>query len=134
MRWWAARALFAAGLTRPEGGSPDELLRARARFREMGAEGWQLRVEAELRARGHRIPSRADGRPERPGELSARELEVLDQLAEGLTNREIGDHLFISERTVARHVGKILAKLEVGNRTAAVRAGRQQGLISTERR
>src|SRR5262249_54609476 len=58
-----------------------------------------------------------------PGEtafgLSPREMEVLDVLAEGRTNREIADRLFISERTVAVHVRHILAKLEVSSRTEA---------------
>ena len=51
-------------------------------------------------------------------------------LALGLRNRDIGARLFISERTVARHLVQINAKLGVSNRTAAVRAGRERGLLS----
>ena len=60
---------------------------------------------------------------------------MLAQLALGLRNRDIGARLFISERTVARHLVQINAKLGVSNRTAAVRAARERGLLSpTEER
>ena len=51
--------------------------------------------------------------------LTAREREVLALLAEGITDREIGDQLFISPRTAMRHVANILLKLQVHSRTAA---------------
>jgi len=51
--------------------------------------------------------------------LSEREREVLDLLAEGLSNQEIATRLVISERTVRSHVGSILAKLHLANRTQA---------------
>jgi ATP/maltotriose-dependent transcriptional regulator MalT len=55
--------------------------------------------------------------------LSKRELEVLYWLASGASNREIGQHLSITETTVKRHVYNIFGKLNVRNRTqAAVRA------------
>jgi DNA-binding CsgD family transcriptional regulator len=53
------------------------------------------------------------------GGLSTRELEVLRLLATGATNRAIADQLFLSERTVARHVSNIFAKLRVSSRAAA---------------
>ncbi|MEX1169318.1 MAG: AAA family ATPase [Chloroflexota bacterium] len=59
--------------------------------------------------------------------LSVREREVLSLVAQGRTNREIGEHLFISQKTVGVHVGNILAKLEVSGRveaaTVAIRLG-----------
>ncbi|WP_260867949.1 LuxR family transcriptional regulator [Streptomyces sp. SAJ15] len=58
----------------------------------------------------------------RPSALSPRELEVLAELTQGRTNREIADRLFLSPRTVATHIEHILAKLDVPNRAAA--AGR----------
>ncbi|MCA6091360.1 helix-turn-helix transcriptional regulator [Streptomyces sp. SCA3-4] len=58
----------------------------------------------------------------RPSALSPRELEVLAELTQGRTNRQIADRLFLSPRTVATHIEHILAKLGVPNRAAA--AGR----------
>ncbi len=61
-----------------------------------------------------------------PEPLSARESQVLALISDGLSNQEIADRLVISERTVRNHVGNILAKLHVANRTqAALYAVRQ---------
>jgi DNA-binding NarL/FixJ family response regulator len=62
--------------------------------------------------------------------LSPRELEVLRLLAEGLADREIGERLFISHRTVMVHVSNLLAKLEVPSRTAAVNYALRHGLLA----
>lgn len=61
--------------------------------------------------------------------LTPREIEVLDLLAQGLPNKQIARQLVISEHTVKFHVSSIYTKLGVTNRTEAVRAGVQQGLI-----
>ena len=61
--------------------------------------------------------------------LSAREIEVLQQVAKGLTNQEIGKKLFISERTVKFHVSSILQKLNASNRTEAVQIAVQKKMI-----
>lgn len=64
---------------------------------------------------------RMANRPESFGDnLTPRELEVLAQMAEGLTNSDIAEKLMISALTVKTHVGRILSKLEVSNRTEAV--------------
>jgi LuxR family transcriptional regulator, maltose regulon positive regulatory protein len=62
--------------------------------------------------------------------LSAREMEVLHQLATGSSNHEIAGSLVLSVETVKRHVGNILAKLEANNRTQAVARARSLGLIN----
>jgi PAS domain S-box-containing protein len=65
-------------------------------------------------------------------ELTARELEVLQSLARGFTNREVAESLKLSRRTVEHHVGQILNKLAVSNRTAAVIAAEKGGLLPLE--
>ncbi len=63
--------------------------------------------------------------------LSRRELEVLGLIAQGRTNREIGDRLFISQKTVGVHVGNILAKLGVSGRVEAASVAIRLGLEGT---
>lgn len=64
--------------------------------------------------------------------LSARELEVLKLLAEGLGNREIGARLGISPKTVARHRENLMAKLDLHNRTELVKYAIRIGLIDLD--
>jgi LuxR family maltose regulon positive regulatory protein len=64
--------------------------------------------------------------------LSDRELEVLQLVAEGLTNREVAQRLFISLRTVKWHTSNIYGKLGVKNRTQAVAKARALGILSDE--
>ncbi|MGW8986329.1 helix-turn-helix transcriptional regulator [Streptomyces parvus] len=62
--------------------------------------------------------------------LSRRQREVLRMLAHGATNRQIADALFISEKTVAIHVSRVLAKLGAANRGQAAAMAHQQGWVS----
>jgi DNA-binding NarL/FixJ family response regulator len=62
--------------------------------------------------------------------LTAREIEVLELLAEGLPNKAIADRLKISDQTVKFHVSSISAKLGAANRTDAVRRAVRRGLIT----
>ena len=62
--------------------------------------------------------------------LSGREIEILKMVSKGLTNKEIGRVLQISQYTVRNHVNHISAKLDVGDRTEAVTLALQQGIIS----
>jgi DNA-binding NarL/FixJ family response regulator len=66
--------------------------------------------------RGPRPTTRRD-----PHGLTTRQLEVLDLMAEHLTNAEIAQRLFLSERTVDHHVSAILSKLQVRTREDAIR-------------
>ncbi len=61
--------------------------------------------------------------------LTARELEVLELLKEGMTNKEIAGRLVITVRTVKFHVSSILRKLDAGNRTEAVRIAAERGIV-----
>lgn len=61
--------------------------------------------------------------------ISERELEVLEQLARGKSNREIADTLFISVNTVKTHLSSLYQKLEVSRRSLAVKKGRSLKLI-----
>jgi DNA-binding CsgD family transcriptional regulator len=61
--------------------------------------------------------------------LTAREAEVLTLVAQGLSNRQIGDKLFISGKTVSVHVSNLLAKLGASGRAEAVSIAHQRGLI-----
>jgi two-component system, NarL family, response regulator LiaR len=61
--------------------------------------------------------------------ITPRELEILEQIANGLSTREIAAALFVSENTVKTHASRLFSKLDVNRRTQAVVAGRRLGLI-----
>jgi len=67
--------------------------------------------------------------PPAVGGLSGRELEVLRLVAAGLTNRAIAEKLFISEKTVARHLSNIFTKLDLSSRSAATAYAYEHGLV-----
>ena len=95
---------------------------ARTVLTELGAVPDLDRLE---RAAAQPGAARADGG------LSRRELEVLQLIARGRSNRDIAHDLFLSERTVARHVSNILTKLGLVNRTAAANFAFEHGLVET---
>jgi two-component system, NarL family, response regulator LiaR len=64
--------------------------------------------------------------------LTERELEVLRLVAQGLTNHEIADRLVVGERTVSNHIGNILGKLHLANRTQAALYALRQGIASLD--
>jgi DNA-binding CsgD family transcriptional regulator len=90
-------------------------------------DGWLQRL---VFAEAAPAPPRAEATAAPPvfAQLSAREREVLSVLAEGVTNQELADRLFISERTANRHLSNIFTKLGVRTRTAAARIAIQAGL------
>jgi DNA-binding CsgD family transcriptional regulator len=91
-----------------------ELLReARTGFDGLGAGPWAERAREELRAAG--VPSRAPA-PAVWNALSAQELQVARMAAEGLSNRQIGERLYMSHRTVASHLYHIFPKLGITSR------------------
>jgi DNA-binding NarL/FixJ family response regulator len=75
---------------------------AQSIYRQLGVEGLPTSAESD------------------PGGLTKREIEILIRIASGATNRQVADLIFISEKTVGRHLANIYAKLGVSSRTAAV--------------
>ena len=67
----------------------------------------------------------------RVGELgiTPRELEILEAMAAGLSNKEIGERLFVSENTVKTHAARLFTKLSASRRTQAVQKAKEAGLI-----
>jgi two-component system, NarL family, response regulator LiaR len=61
--------------------------------------------------------------------ITKRELEILELIAQGMSNREIAEKLFVSENTVKTHSSRLLDKLSAKRRTQAVQVGKQLGLI-----
>ena len=61
--------------------------------------------------------------------ITSRELEILELIAKGLSNREIAETLFVSENTVKTHSSRVFGKLNAKRRTQAVQIGKELGLI-----
>jgi two-component system NarL family response regulator len=61
--------------------------------------------------------------------LSKREMQVLTLVAQGLTYKEVGARLFVSERTIKYHMGEIVSRLQMGNRDQVIEYARRSGLI-----
>jgi DNA-binding CsgD family transcriptional regulator/tetratricopeptide (TPR) repeat protein len=130
-RYWAAVCRFrtADALLRAKG---DRNVAARmaaealAAARALGAAPLEADLEV-LARRGRLAAGSAPDQPLRRLGLTEREAEVLDLLAEERTNRQIGDVLFISEKTVSVHVTNLLRKLGVPSRTEAAEIRRRLG-------
>ena len=92
-----------------------ELRAAREMFDGVGAVAFTDRATRELAATGETLLKRASVAGT-PTELTERESQIARLAAEGLSNREIGQQLFISHRTVGYHLAKVFSKLDVNNR------------------
>jgi DNA-binding NarL/FixJ family response regulator len=108
-------------------GSPKEEIVGAIRSVNEGGSAIESKVAAKLMS--HMTKRSAKAR-QPVIEFSKREKQVLELLAGGKTNRDIGAALFISESTVKFHVHAILSKLDASNRTEAVSMAVQQGVIS----
>ncbi|GII57430.1 hypothetical protein Pth03_58190 [Planotetraspora thailandica] len=129
----AGRALLVAGLAHLEAGerslARDSLRSAAAAFDACGARGLKAQTDRELRRLGVRVSGSASG--SQPGQqgrgqdalgLSPRELQVAQLVAEGLTNQQIAQRLFLSVRTIETHLSRIFTKLEVSSRVGVATA------------
>lgn len=116
--------LDAPGVLLPDGGVHRPVLEL------FGADGRLGQFVQQALGQGTTGPATGPVRVSTTGEtLSAREREVLRLVADGLANRQIGEQLFISERTVKSHMTAVLRKLDATNRTRAVLIARQLGLV-----
>jgi ATP/maltotriose-dependent transcriptional regulator MalT len=82
-------------------------------FDALGALPWSERARQELRAAGATIARRV---PDRQEELTPQELQIALMAAQGLTNREIGQRMYLSHRTVGSHLYRIYPKLDITSR------------------
>ena len=82
-------------------------------FDVLGATRWSDRARQELRASGETLDPR---RPDARDKLTAQELQIAQLAARGLSNREIGERLFLSHRTIGSHLYRIFPKLGVTSR------------------
>jgi DNA-binding NarL/FixJ family response regulator len=89
-------------------------------------------VDDELRRPEASSPRREEERQWGPWSLTQRELEVLQLLAEGATNGEISQRLYISPKTTKNHLAAIFQKLDVTNRTHALVRAVVMGLVTIE--
>jgi DNA-binding CsgD family transcriptional regulator len=86
---------------------------ARDTFDALGCASWGEQARRELRASGERSRRRV---PEARDQLTAQELQIAQLAAEGLSNREIGQRLFLSHRTVSTHLYRVFPKLGITSR------------------
>ena len=82
-------------------------------FDALGATRWGTRARQELRATGETIGQRT---PDARDRLTPQELQIGQLAAQGLSNREIGERLFLSHRTIGSHLYRIFPKLEITSR------------------
>jgi DNA-binding CsgD family transcriptional regulator len=140
--WQRAAALwdeigcpYEAALALADADDRDALRQAFDDLQRMGAVPAATLVARRLRQRGARGLPRGPRKATRqnPAQLTARELEVLELVADGLGNREIAARLFLSEKTVAHHVSAILRKLDVRTRAQASVQAVRLGLAAEDR-
>jgi LuxR family transcriptional regulator, maltose regulon positive regulatory protein len=106
-----------------------ELLQLAVRSGGEGADYARVVLNAAQRPTAKAQPAAASSSHELVETLSERELEVLGLVAEGLTNQEIADRLYLARATVKKHIENIFGKLLVNNRTQAVTRARELGLL-----
>jgi DNA-binding CsgD family transcriptional regulator len=129
--WEAMGCPYEAALARGHADAQARQRQALADLQRLGAHPAARRVARALRERGVRNVRRGPRATTRgnPAGLTARELEVLALVAEGLRNAEIAERLFVSEKTVGHHVSAILRKLGVATRSQAGAEAAHLGIV-----
>jgi DNA-binding CsgD family transcriptional regulator len=118
-RWpfWRGRLLLAHGRwlrrRRHVMDSRARLREARDTFDAIGAFSWGDQARSELRASGERSRRRV---PEARDQLTAQELQIAQLAAQGLSNRDIGQRLYLSHRTISTHLYRVFPKLGITSR------------------
>jgi DNA-binding CsgD family transcriptional regulator len=133
--WQEIGCPYEAALARAEADDQQPLRQALEELQRLGAAPAAAIVARRLRQRGARGLPRGPRKAtrENPAKLTARELEVLELVAQGLGNLEIAGRLFLSEKTVAHHVSAILRKLDVRTRAQASAQAVRLGLAAQDR-
>jgi DNA-binding NarL/FixJ family response regulator len=129
--WRELGCPYEAALAVLNSGDVDALRAAREVLVALGARPAAAILAQRLREHGERVTT--DPRPrtrDNPAGLTARELEVLPLLTEGLRNTEIADRLVLSPETVDHHVSAILRKLDVKTRVQAATETVRRGLLT----
>jgi DNA-binding CsgD family transcriptional regulator len=130
-RWTAMGCPYEAALALGHADDDDARRRGLAELQRLGAHTAARRIARALRERGARDVSRGPrtATRENPAGLTARELEVVALVAEGLRNAEIAGRLFVSEKTAAHHVSAVLRKLGVSSRSQAAAEAARLGIV-----
>jgi DNA-binding CsgD family transcriptional regulator len=130
-RWTAMGCPYEAALALGHADDDAAQRRGLAELQRLGAHPAARRIARTLRERGVRDVSRGPraATRENPAGLTARELEVVALVADGLRNAEIAGRLFVSEKTVAHHVSAILRKLGVATRSQAGAEAARLGIV-----
>lgn len=122
---------YDAALALTETGASASVRRGLDRLDQLGAVAVAERVRLSLRSAGmSAVPARRrTSTLANPVGLTARQVEVLGLMEDGLTNAELAERLYLSAKTVDHHVSAILSRLGVPNRREAVRRGRALGIL-----
>ena len=125
---WSARALRVGVRAILERNADPEEIRAAVEAAHWGLVTLEAELAKDLAAQVR--ADAADAPAEAAGDLTAREIEVLRMLAEGLANKEIASRLRVTDHTIKFHISSILGKLGAASRTEAVTLGVRKGLIA----
>jgi DNA-binding NarL/FixJ family response regulator len=100
--------------------------------RKLGLRPLASAIESVLGNAGNPIDEKQETNkaPQNPAGLTPRQLEIIQELAKGASNKEIAAHLHLSTRTIDMHVSHILDNLNCRTRTEAVKVAVEQGLVN----